>query len=194
MSVVPFGGMLPGILNVMLWGSVLGYVLQVITKTADGEDAPPGWQDIGDWSDILRPVFLLLAVVVISFGPAVAWSVALSQGYVHSLRMFWILVLWGCFYFPMALTATAMMDSLSPLNPVVVLLAILRAGWMYLFACSTLAVATIGTYWLADALSEIPYLTTLISAVGSMYLLMVTGRICGLIYRLRREKLDWPCE
>lgn len=189
-----FGGLLPGILKLMLWGSILGYVLHVITKTADGENTPPDWQDIGTWNDILRPIFLLIGTVIVSFGPAISWSICVKNGYINPSPVFWLLIVWGCFYSPMALTAVAMMDNFSPLNPVVVLLSIVRAGWVYLYACLTLIIATSVTYWLAIILPRVPYLTTFCSSVCLMYLLMVTGRICGLIYRLRREKLNWMCE
>lgn len=94
----------------------------------------------------------------------------------------------------MALTAAAMMENLSPLNPVLILLSIFRAGWVYLYACVTLVVVAMEMFFLIIHLAQNDYLISLITTTGLMYFLMVTGRICGLIYRLRREKLNWPCE
>jgi hypothetical protein len=168
--------------------------LHVITKTALGENTPPDWQDISGWNDILQPILLLIMAVLFSFGPAVGWWYAANHGYVELRPMLWILLAWGCFYFPMALTAVAMMNDISPLNPVLIVASIFRAGWIYLYAGVTL-VAAVGLYWIiASGIPSIPYVTSTLTIVLQMYLLMVTGRICGLIYRLRREKLQWPCE
>lgn len=192
---LPFGGgLLIGIIKLMLAGSILGYLLHIVTKTADGYETPPDWQDIGNWGDILRPVCMILAAAIVSFGPVIAWTVAFNMGYVHSRSVFWFFVVWGCVYFPMALTAVAMTDSVGSLNPVFIFISIIRTGWVYWGACITLAAAAAGWYVFAHAFPRIPILADTLSVLYSMYLLMVMGRICGMIYRLRREKLNWLCE
>ena len=191
---IPHGEAIVAILKLILCGAIVGYALHIITKTADGEDTPPNWQSIGGWGDLLQPMILLLVTVGFSFGPAIGWSIALHYGYVEMRPVFWILLLWGCFYFPMALTAVAMMDDLFSLNPVKVLVSIFQTGWVYLYACITLLIAVASYWFITSLLPRVPIITNILVFVLQTYLLMVTGRVCGLIYRLRREKLNWLCE
>ncbi len=190
-----YGKLLPGILGLALLGCIMGYLLHIIQKTADGEDTPPDWQSVGDWGDMLRPTFMVLGVTLAAFLPAVALWIAMVHEYVSCPGSIpWILLLAGCLYFPMALTATAMLDSPAGLNPLFVVQAIFRTGWIYFPACGILVLAVVVSYWLISFLPQILFFTIAVVTAVFMYLLLVVGRICGLIYRHRREKLNWLCE
>lgn len=192
---LPFGNFLTGILSLALLGCILGYLLHVLTKSALGEDAPPDWQAVGDWNDMLRPTFLVLGVTLVSFLPVIVLRFAMGHEYVScSALVPWGLLLAGCLYFPMALTATAMLDSPAGLNPLFVVQSIFRTGWIYFLAWGILALTVVVSYLLISFLPQILCVTNAVVTAVFMYLLLIVGRVCGLIYRHRREKLDWPCE
>jgi len=156
---------------------------------------PPNWQAVGDWGDMLRPIFLILGVTLLSFLPAIALWFALAHEHVScSTLLPWGLLLAGCLYFPMALTATAMLDSPIGLNPLFVVRSIFRVGWVYFIAWGILILAMIVSYLLISFLPQIFCVTNAVVTAIFMYLLLIVGRVCGLLYRHCREKLDWLCE
>ena len=63
-------GHLPFI-GLILTGYLFAYAKSIITSTAEGRKDPPDWPDFGDWKeDILVPYLQLVALVILSFGPA----------------------------------------------------------------------------------------------------------------------------
>ena len=77
------------------------------------------------------------------------------------------------------------------ISPHIVIPAIVRAGGVYWLAVSVLAMLYLGQSFLAGMLDGWPIIGTLIMSIASMYLLMTNGRILGIIYRERREQMNW---
>jgi len=116
-------------------------------------------------------------------------------------------VVLGCIYFPMALLAVAMKDSVMAANPLVVIPAIFKVPLEYL-----VAVVLLGTVFGARILGEVVIgiifgpnavathsMAQLFAMFGArmfwglagVYLLTVNMRIMGLLYATQKEKLGW---
>ena len=195
-----------------LWAKIFGtgylyaFMQKIIQSTAHGEEKPPTWPDFGDfWSDILMPYLQLLGCFAFCFGPAIGmilwigwWDPvtalvtgappepfkALTNG---------LFLLLGAAYFPMALLAVSMFDSLSALNPMLVIPSMFKAKMEYLVVLLVSAGVFVMIVVKAVALIyiPIPILPSLVSAGVSLYLFMVEVRLLGLLYRAKRHELGW---
>lgn len=175
-------------------GYLFLYLQQIVQYSAQGEQDVPNWPGLDDWvDDLLVPAFLLIGAFVVSFGPAVAMWIFLDID--PSIK--WILgvslVLFGCFYLPMAVLAVSMYDSLFALNPLLIMPSILRIPLEYLVACfvlgAVLAVRLVSLFLLA--LIPIPIFPTVVGGFFSLYFLTVEMRILGVMYHSKREELNW---
>lgn len=77
------------------------------------------------------------------------------------------------------------------MSPHIVIPAIFRGGWLY-----WVAVLLIGLLYFAEVLVSAAFaghliVGTLIAALLGMFTLMTSGRMLGVVYRDREEKLDW---
>ena len=169
------------------------YVLEVIGRSAAGEDEPPGWPPIADWrEDLVRPALLILAAVAVSVLPAVACRIALAQEWMHSSTPTWIFVGVAVLHLPMALLAVALFQGVAGLNPLVVFPAIGRTAPAYLVACATLAgIAGIWIVVVRFLSVPIPGLGAVAPAAISIFLLMIQMRILGLMYNTYEQRLGW---
>jgi hypothetical protein len=179
------------ILTVGVVGYYFAFIKQVIVTSASGANTLPGWPEILSPADFLEPFFHCLALLAVSFGPWLLWQVWGPD--VGRDWMSWVLLGWGAFYCPMALVGLALADSVSGLNPAVIVPSILRLFGPYCAAVllvGILLLAQLGSGWLAEALS-IPFVSSLAVQFLSLYLLVVIARILGVTYYLHRDALGW---
>lgn len=173
-------------------GFFASFYLDIVATTIAGDDGTPDWPSVSDFlDDILMPFVRVIGVTLISFGPAIAVLWLMDE----KVRTFpWTLcaaVLWGCFYFPMALLGSVVCGNLYGALPHVVLPSVFRAMPGYLLTVPGLAVA-VAVCGLAEEYSHrIPCVGWLIAAAIAIYSLMVQARVIGLIYREKREALGW---
>jgi hypothetical protein len=115
-------------------------------------------------------------------------------------------MIFGCFYFPMALLAVAMKDSALAGNPLVVLPAIVKVPLEYILAvilmAAVIAVRQAGETALLVMFPKgmlthsIPTLFEMFGArlawnFVALYLLAVNMRILGLLYVSRKRRFGW---
>ena len=104
-----------------------------------------------------------------------------------------LMLLAGAIYFPMALLAVAMFDSLAAVNPLLVIPAMRKAPMEYLvvvFVSSGIMVVLLVKKFLTPFI-PIPLLPSLVSSGLSFYLFMVQVRLLGILYHARRRELGW---
>jgi pSer/pThr/pTyr-binding forkhead associated (FHA) protein len=192
--------------KVLLTGYLYAFMQNIIQSTANGEDKPPAWPDFNSfWEDMLQPYLQLLGCVAFCFGPAIALNLWLGwwdplTGVLSGtppdpfkLTIVLLALLTGAAYFPMALLAVSMFDSLSALNPMLVIPSMLKAKVEYLVVLLVSAGVFVMIVVKAVALIyiPIPILPSLVSAGISLYLFMVEVRLLGLLYRAKRHELGW---
>jgi len=103
------------------------------------------------------------------------------------------LIFLGLFYFPMAVLAVAMHDSVTALNPIFVLHSIFKIPGPYVTACLVLGVV-VGVDLAAESMLgvvTVPIIPGVLIGFVSLYFLIVEARILGLLYFVYRDRLQW---
>ena len=183
------------VIGVLAGGYLFAFMQRIISSTVLGEEKMPGWPDFTElWQDMVQPFRLLWGLFGACFGPAlICWYFAFN-GSDFAARAQIPLIVAGFLYLPMALLAVAMSDSLSSLNPLIVLGAICKVPAQYIIACLLLAFI-IGLKWAIEVAMEkaIPMFAIryLISSVLLLYFLIVEMRVLGLMYLWNSRKLGW---
>jgi hypothetical protein len=188
-------------INVIYVGYTFAFVQKLIQTAALGSDEPPSWPDIADfWQDIFVPFLQTTALFLLCFGPAFVFAIyvgfdLLMAGEVDVAKLViaGILTLVGALYFPMAFLALAMSDSLTAVNPFVVIAAILKIPLEY-SAVLFVAAVIVGTKVVQQVLFyflPIHVLAHLLAAAFALYFLTVQSRLLGLMYFANRDRLGW---
>jgi hypothetical protein len=183
-------------LKIVFLGYMFAFMQNVIHCTANGDDDEPSLPDISNFAqDILIPCFQLLGIVLLCFGPAIGMVIWAAMGGGATAAMLLIpTVIFGCLYFPMAFLAAAMFDSVTAINPLVVIPAICKVPLQYLVTFVLLG-AVFLVRWAGDAVLPmvipVPVVPTLISSFIGLYFLTVECRMLGLLYYTNKHKLGW---
>lgn len=184
------------IIALLQWAVVVGltlyvfsYGFAVIAETARGEDEPPDWPELTEPGDVLRPLGLILASLAVCFLPVTAFAIVLGEALIEAQSAMWALIGLGVFFLPMALLSAGLHDSLSGLNPVLLLRSIARIGPAYLAAIATLAVVVVLAYVLVSI--PIPILGSLFGIAVDLYCGIVMARVIGLLYACYEDRLRW---
>ncbi|HYE33660.1 MAG TPA: FHA domain-containing protein [Methylomirabilota bacterium] len=170
------------------YGYLFGYMQQIVSATAHGEDDPPGWPDFSDYGqDIVHPFLLLAGTVVVTILPA-----ALAFIFISPLLGL-LLGAISAALFPMALLGVLMGDSFANLNPLFLLNSILKVPGSYAFACFVLLclMTLSGAVQFAAQFVPVPFVPALIAGFVSFYFTTVYMRVLGLFYRRNRRTLGW---
>jgi hypothetical protein len=183
-------------------GYLFSYMRRIVQSSAQGDEEMPSWPEFGDfWNDIISPFFQALITFGICFGPLqliLATAViqyAFSQS-VSPLVLLGILgaTVWAAGYFPMAMLAVAMADSLSGLNPLLVIPSIFRVPTEYLVACCVLVgivIVRIVSALVLSVVIPIAVVPALLDGFLSLYFLTVEMRLLGSLYHTNKDRLRW---
>jgi hypothetical protein len=183
-SWIPLVGFLLGIALAAYYSS---YMLTVLADSAAGYRVLPHWPEVRDWwDDLVRPLLVVIGIGVLCMGPALVWEYWQGPGTVANL-----LLLLGAAYYPMALLAAVLFDSIGAASPLVVIPSILRIPRDYLLGCiGVLALYLVEP--LSVVLNEaIPLLGGFVGSVITLYLVVVEMHIIGLLYHTNRYRLGW---
>lgn len=191
-------------LTIAAIGYLFAYMQNIIHATANQEEEMP---ELPGFDDVFGSCFRLLGAVVMSFGPAIALALYafFQEASSAAIAMIPALV-WGCLYFPMALLAVAMKDSVAAANPLVVVPTIFKVPLEYLITVIVMGVVfgfrmlggmviTVmagGTY--STRSMNVLLITLGARAFWSfvtVYLLSVNMRILGLLYLTKKDRFGW---
>jgi pSer/pThr/pTyr-binding forkhead associated (FHA) protein len=196
-----------GLFGFVMWGSLLGFVFlfmqNIIHTTTSDEEEPIGFPDV---SSLGGAAFQLGATVVASFWLPIALEIAKLFDVPIPIEAVVASFFLGGIYFPMALLAVAMKDSVMAANPLIIIPAMLKVPGQYLVTVVLLLVVfaiRLGGDRLSGSVGHKMLFTndmsTFFLALGikcvlgliSVYLLAVTMRILGLFYNASKDKLGW---
>ena len=167
------------------------FYLDIISTTMTDRDEVPDWPSFSSFiDDIISPFIRLVGLVLISFLPALALAFA-DQKAPWFIPAIVGAVVYGCFYFPMAILASQAFGSLGAALPHVVFPAVFRALPGYLLAVVALVVGFVVCGVAQAFTADVPYVGWFLTAAVALYSLMFQGRLIGLIYRTKSDKLGW---
>ena len=202
----PVGELMVAILYLLFVGYVLYYLSWcVVDSTKGGLRAPdmnlqpsPAKEELIGW------VGIFLACVIVCFWPAAVYYIFTKK----TDFLYWLLTAVGLLFFPMALLAGFLYDSISGLNPILIIKSVIRTFPAYLpvviFFAGLFAVLSRVTPQLPQSKgleSMLLYLSQVINIIfnprfalrftGFIYLAMIGAHILGRFYWRCRDKLDW---
>jgi hypothetical protein len=173
-------------------GILTAYMFRVIGASADGRDELPDWPEFHNVvDDVLMPIARVIALWVVSFGPAVL--LLIHAGPVPAIAA----AVAGLVYFPMGLLAIAMRNTVVAASPHVVVPAIGRVAGDYLVTIFLFGLVVVIGFLAQGALGSlgggllVGLLVGLVAKAASLYLLFVQMRLLGLLYFRRRRDLGW---
>jgi hypothetical protein len=168
-------------------------------SAAGGIRAPENMASMPDASDAVRQVMEIIACVVVFWGPVGAYLIykILWQPWGDDSNyepgtdvIFWSLLAYGIFFFPMGVLALAMFNSSSAFNPFLWIASIFSTFFQY--CCLVLFFCILG--WLASRIMVFLQQSLIFSyfyGAAFIYLAMVAAHLLGRFYFLNSEKLNW---
>lgn len=192
--VASFAALVGLILSVAAAGYVICYYQQILATSAAGRDTMPDWPDFSGWADLIPPILQFIGTLLFSFGPAIALNLFVSAELPWKSWAIMVALGAGCVYFPMGFMAVALADSLTALNPLVIIPSILKIPGAYLLAVIILA-AVVAVNWIGNTflpqVLPVPILPGVLGEFIGLYLATVEMRTLGLLYRSKQEELGW---
>ncbi len=163
------------------------YYCECIRNSAQGQIRAPETVAITpDIGELIARLFKIVFCCALFFLPVYIYFRQTGQ----QDWIFWSLITYGCFFFPMALLAVVMFDSLSGLNPIVIAGSILSTFFWYcalLLLFSSFGILFTLIIKLVPSLTFIPYIYKAVN----MYWIMVCAHLLGRFYWRYSDKLRW---
>ena len=173
---------------------MVAFMQKVVTTSAMGVEGSLAWPDFTNWwEDIVAPLLQMGCILAFCFWPVVLGRYFLSAG---ELWNGWVIAAWilGLVYLPIAILAVFMADSITALNPLILIPAIVRLGGQYWIVCGLLGAMVLIRLLLNAGLAAalpVPVLPSLLSGFASLYFLTLEMRVLGLMHLCNKEKLGW---
>jgi hypothetical protein len=185
----PYFGFAVAVFSVAYFGA---FYLDIISTTMTDSDQVPDWPSLGSFADdILSPVVRLFGLGLISFAPLLGLVIFADH------RAPWFPgavaggVAYGCIYFPMAVLASQAFGSLAAALPHIVFPGLVRSLPGYLFAVVALVFGFVACGLAQAYTAAVPFVGWFLAAAIALYSLMFQGRLIGLIYRDKKDRLGW---
>jgi hypothetical protein len=192
--VAQFASIMSLVLMLGATGYMISYYQAILLASANGEDRMPDWPDFTDWQSLFGPLVQFLGAFLVSFGPCILIRMFAPQDAGWKTPAFDTTLGIGFVVFPMAFMVVSMADSLAALNPLVVVSSIVKIAPAYILLLVVFGL-TLGADWLGNALlariGYVPLLSGMLYQLMVLYLVAVMMRATGLLYRCRKDQLQW---
>jgi len=181
-------------------GYMYYYFMECIRDSASGGiRAPENIAGMPDMGDAVTQLMEIVASVVIFWGPLATYliyQILQQSAGSNSLyspitdTVFWLLLGYGIFFFPMGLLALAMFGSTSAFNPFLWVASIFSTFFQY---CSLVLFFCILGWLVSRAVSSFQQSLFFSYLFGAafIYLAMVAAHLLGRFYYLNCRKLNW---
>jgi len=190
------------VISILAWLVAAGYVVQflwtVLGETENGEDEIPLFQaDWSWWDDAIKPTLWLVAISFACSLPVLCGATFISATAPAKPMALIVLLALGWFFWPVAVLAVSLGNTLSFLRPDWLVRCVIGVGPLYLvfWAMTLMAIAVwVGYgYWMARL--SLPLLgwvgLTLPGTFVDIYVGYVLFRNIGLLFRHFRNRLPW---
>ena len=186
------GSILAILISLIVYGWLCAYIYALIRTTAEDPAQPPDWPDVNDcMEDAVKPAFLLVGAVVLSFGPI---FLARRFGIQLDPALEYALLIWGIAYLPMSVLCIAMTDGVTGLAPHVVFRAIVQAPLRYTVICLLcLGGMKLALAWDHLIRVQLSFGMKIADPLRSLdvYVILVLARVLGLLYHTTRDLMKW---
>jgi hypothetical protein len=173
------------------------YLMECVRDSADGGIiAPDNMKSMPDSiSDAISQLMKIIASIVIFWGPIAVYLIyQFWQSSAFNLKtdvIFWLLLGYGVFFYPMGLLAIAMFDSSSAFNPFLWIASIFSTFFQY---CKLVLTFCFLGWLVSRVVFLLPQSRLLLYLFGGaifIYLAMIATHLLGRFYYLNYKKLNW---
>lgn len=170
----------------ILWLYFCWYFCECVRDSAAGQlRAPETIDKIPGLSDMLWQLLRTVVCLAVFLGPVL---IRFRHNRMTDM-VFWALLGYGMFLFPIGLLAVVMFDSLRGLNPVLLIGSIFSAFFQY---CALALFIGIGVFILLSLpITKEALILRFILRCVCIYLALVTAHLLGRFYWRYQEKLNW---
>ena len=187
-----------GIVGFIIGGYMFYYFIECIRDSAlGGIRAPENIGNLPDMGDAISQSMEIVACAVIFWLPfsaysiyKISWQLNADNYDPRTDAIFWLLLGYGIFFFPMGLLALAMFRSSAAFNPFLWIMSILRTFFQY---CGLVLFFCILGWLVSRIMSSFrgALLFAFIFNAVFVYLAMVGAHLLGRFYYLNSKKLNW---
>lgn len=177
---------------------------QIIHSTIDGRDQLTSMPFTTlDWRENVGLYLRYTVLTCFCFGPVILFYICAEIKEDTPESLLYVSYGLSCLYFPMAILAFMITDTLMVLSPIFIIRSIFRKLPDYLLLSGLLALG-IGADYLAAPLFEpaqgaghagrfslFPWVMSFIGEAITLYLFFVWMRLVGLFYRRNKDRLAW---
>lgn len=186
LSWIPGGSFIMGPL---VAGYLFAYVELVISSTVKGKDGAPEFTDfvtVGE--SMVAPLLRMVLLLVVSFGPGLlAWNLLPGAGALLGGLLFIV----GLAYFPMALLAVSVLDSIDGYDPRRIFGSIGIVPHQYALVATLFLLVFALILGSGFAPIDVPYVGSFLRGGVTFALATIAGRVLGLTYRRYGKQLGW---
>ena len=183
------------ILSILIGLYMFWYISECIRDSAAGRIRAPEAFATSSFGDMYSECLHIVGCYLIFFGPVGFYRLWIQR----MDALFWLLLAYGIFFFPMGLLACVMFDSIRGLNPVLLLGSIFSTlvyycGLVLLVAAIVLAVVFLtdvqGTEKVEQNWISKMFLVMLFNSI-TFYATFVVAHLLGRFYWRYQDKLNW---
>jgi len=192
-----FHGVMSFIIYLLFTGYFFYYIGYCIFDSSRGGLRAPdiNINDSHDKNEYLSQVFFIIGITAVCFFPAIIYHIAFEK----TDLVFKLLSAAGMFFFPMAVLAVVLFDSLEALNPIVIISSIYRTflpycGLVLVFSMIAGLILPIRLYLSQPFALLSNYLlgTAFIHyKIAFVYMVMIAAHLLGRFYLRYKNKLNW---
>ncbi len=192
------GKILPDVLSCLFWLLTLvikvvaylfiyWYFAECVRDSAEGGLRAPNVRgDVPGAVDMFMQMVNIIGCLLLSFMPFVVYVCIFTRMDVIS----WLLLIYGIFFFPMALLAIVVLDSIVGLHPRLIYNSISKTFYQYCGLVLLFVAAVSLMAFFGHKAGESGYLAFIVRCVG-VYVVFVAGHLLGRFYWRNQEKLNW---
>ena len=189
---LPFVGF---IMSVLIGFYLFWYITECVRDSAAGRIRAPEAFATSSLGEMYSQWLHIVGCYLIFFGPVGFYFLWFQRTDV----LFWLLLAYGIFFFPMGLLACVMFDSIRGLNPVLLFSSIFStfiqySGLVLLVACIILAAGTIIGIAETEGVRQFSIAMLVLEGIFSLfilYIVFVVAHLLGRFYFKYRDKLNW---
>jgi hypothetical protein len=181
-----------GGMGVAMGAFLVTFLRQILLSSADGDRSTAAWPEL-DATSITEAALEYFATYLVCFGPWTLCRLWLHPQTTEIQLICDALLGIGALVFPMALLAVVIYDSVSALNPLLIVVSVVRTFRRYLGLCAFLGcILGIGLLlqW-AVAFLGLPLLTALATGFTGVYGPILLMRALGWFYYCSKDQLAW---
>ena len=188
------------LIAITITGYLYYYFFECIRDSAKGGiRAPENIGSMPDRSEALTQLWDIFVSIIIFWGPILGYFVYINLLHVENPgkeynpmtdTIFWILLGYGIFFFPVGILALAMFSSSSAYNPVLWITSIFSTFFQYCGLIIFFIILALLVFRIARSFQGGVFNGVILNAIF-MYLAMVAAHLLGRFYYNNSEKLKW---